>query len=160
MCQSQSPNSFYHPHSPWYLYVCSLPLCFSFCLVNKIVATSFLRSHIYASLSGWWVSLSWGCSKAVRQSCVIWRLDIGWGIHCQDGSLTWLLKETKFFAGCWQKSSDLPVTWASPQHCMSILTTEQLASPRGWKSKKQGSQGSSWGLATTGGKHFETLHFW
>ena len=117
MCQSQSPNSFYLSHSPWYLYVCSLPLCFSLCLVNKIVATNSLRSHIYASLSGWWISLSWGCSKAVRQSCR--RLKAGhrlgnplpgWLSHMAvegDQVLCWLLAEVLWFAHHMNLSSAL-----------------------------------------------------
>ena len=44
MCQSQSPNSSYPPHPPWYPYIWSLCLCLYCSFANKVIYTCFLDS--------------------------------------------------------------------------------------------------------------------
>ena len=43
--QSQSSNSSHHPHPPWYPYICSPCLYFSFCFASKIIYMIFLMAQ-------------------------------------------------------------------------------------------------------------------
>ena len=67
-----NPNRPIHPSLPFplgYLYICSLYLCFYFCLVNKMVYTNFLRLLIYALIYGLFFSF-WltSCYMTVSRS--------------------------------------------------------------------------------------------
>ena len=75
-------------------------------------------SGIWEQLS--WVVLGWdlpgGCSQALSRVALIWKLDWGWGIHCQHGSLSQLLEKTSLST--------------SSRGCLSVLLMGPLTSPR------------------------------